>query len=47
VKQGTFAHRGRIIVEGFAGNDDIEIAGGLTNEVLFRGGAGQRPAQGR
>ena len=38
--QGVFAHTGRIIVEGFAGDDDIEIAGSLGNEVEFRGGAG-------
>jgi hypothetical protein len=40
VRQGVFPHTGRIIVEGFAGDDDIQIAGSLKNEVEFRGGAG-------
>jgi len=40
VRQGVFAHTGRIIVEGFAGDDDIQIAGSLKNEVEFRGGTG-------
>jgi PKD repeat protein len=40
VSQGVFAHTGRIIVYGFAGDDDIEIAGSLPNAVEFHGGAG-------
>jgi hypothetical protein len=40
VRQGVFAHTGRIIVLGLAGDDDIQIAGGLKNEVEFRGGDG-------
>jgi PKD repeat protein len=40
VSQGVFAHTGRIIVEGFAGADDIEIAESLENAVEFHGGAG-------
>jgi Ca2+-binding RTX toxin-like protein len=40
VSQGVFAHTGRIIVEGFAGNDDIEVAGSLRNVIELRGGAG-------
>jgi PKD repeat protein len=40
VSLGVFAHAGRIIVDGRGGNDDIEVAGGVRNEVELRGGAG-------
>jgi PKD repeat protein len=40
VSQGVFAHTGRIIVLGLAGDDDIAIAGSLKNAVEFQGGDG-------
>jgi PKD repeat protein len=40
VSDGVFAHPGRIIVDGLAGDDDIAIAGSLKNAVELHGGAG-------
>ncbi|MFN0040373.1 MAG: hypothetical protein ACKVP2_12745, partial [Burkholderiales bacterium] len=40
ISQGVYAPTGRIIVLGLAGNDDIEVAGGVRHDVVLRGGEG-------
>jgi hypothetical protein len=40
VGQGTFAPTGRIIVYGQAGDDDIKLAGSISNDAWIYGGAG-------
>jgi uncharacterized delta-60 repeat protein len=37
---GTFSPTGRIVVHGYAGNDDIQVVGGLSKSVWLYGGAG-------
>jgi uncharacterized delta-60 repeat protein len=37
---GTFNPTGRIVVHGYAGNDDIQVAGGISKSVWLYGGAG-------